>query len=229
MKGLYLACIFILTNFCAALAQSEQTKNIPIKLSNLSQYFEASTLPSSVINSSIFYNQSHEKRSFENFDRRFIIVHFWASWCMECKRELSALNKLQKDFRKKALLVLAISEDFKPVKDIDDFYAKNKIDYLDIYIDKKRHIYETLNINHLPASFLFDIDGNLIAQSKPRNEVDWQDEDLLKFINENIAKIPLLPPEYKLERDKFEAPKEEVKKTISKTQTTNNQKKIFIN
>ena len=168
----------------------------------------------------------------ENYDNRFIIVHFWASWCMECQGELLALNKLQKEFRKKALLVFAISEDFKGIGAIDEYFTKHQIDYLDLYSDKKSKIYQSLNVNHLPVSYLVDFDGKVIAQSIPGSIVDWNNEELKEYLEAKVSKYQLLPPEFKKSRDKYEPPKQAVEnKTLDQKnkETKKNKSHLFIN
>jgi len=148
---------------------------------------------------------------------------------MDCTGELIALNNLQKDFRKKALLVLTISEDFKNVEAIDKFFIKYKIDYLDIYFDKKNKIYESLGIHHLPASYLLDFNGNIIARSIPGIPVNWEDPELKRYLDEKTTAIQLLPPEFKKLRDKYEPPKEVKTKAQQKKKTKSKKEEIFIN
>lgn len=216
--------ILFITFACISIAETKsELKNSQNDL--LNSYFKEES-PDIKFNDIVFYNQDKEKRSLENFDNRFIIIHFWATWCMECQNELMALNKLQKDFRKNALVVLALSEDFKDASAIDEYFTKHKIDMLDIYMDKKNAIYKGLNINHIPASYLIDFDGKVLASSLPGKVVDWDDEDLRKFFNSKLENHHLLPPEYKAVRDVFVKPEEAVDK--SKTDSTK-KNEIIIN
>jgi len=74
--------IFILYSFCCFANQEQTTKTEVVPtLPSFLQKVE-SPIPLSI--ESIFYNQKMEKKSLEIFDNRFIIVHFWASWCMDC-------------------------------------------------------------------------------------------------------------------------------------------------
>ncbi len=193
----------------------------------LPEFFEEIKSPIALSNNSVFYNQLMEKRTLENFENRFIIVNFWASWSMDCNNELIALNDLQKTFRKKPLLVITLSQDFKEVDFIDNYFNKHKIDYLDIYLDRKGKIYQSLDINHLPASYLVDFDGRIIARSIPGILVDWSDENFRAFLESKLSKHQLLPPEFKKTREKYEAPTQSVKKEIVKPQS--NKPKILIN
>ena len=236
MKKLYINWTFIITLFLSSVAFSEVNEETKIDKSNnslsLPSFFQESDF-SSVPFNSVFYNQTMEKKSLENFDNRFIVVYFWSTWCMECQGELIALNRLQKEFRKKALLVIALSEDFKAASEIDKYFTKHKIDFLDIYIDKKSSIYKGLNINHLPASYLIDFNGNVIAQSLPGVVIDWDDEDIKKFLESKVNQHQLLPPEFKSARDKYipldsKEVNEEVKKETKKKKSEE-KSKIFIN
>lgn len=227
VKKLYINLIFIITIFFANFSFSEQVENDKSQNSlNLPPSFKEVISPAISFNNSLFYNQAMEKKSLENFDNRFIIIHFWATWCMDCQNELVVLNKLQKEFRKKALLVLAISEDFKEIAAIDEYFTKNKIDFLDIYVDKRNSIYKSLGINHLPASYLVDFNGDVIATSLPGVPVDWDDESLKKFLEDKVSKHQLLPPEFKNMRDSYNSP---LKQKESKSLDQQKKVEILIN
>lgn len=219
---------FILMLLFSCVAFADQVTEKPAKLPS---FFKAVQDPINFSATSVFYNQQMERRTLEDFDNRFIIIHFWASWCIECKEELITLDKLQKYFRKKALLVIAISEDFKIPKVLDEYFTKNKIEYLDIYFDKKNKIYQGLGINYLPVTYLMDFNGNIIAHSMPGIPIDWDDPELIKFLDEKSNQHQLLPPEFKKVRDKYEEPKEVEQKNKKPKKEENKKKKssIFIN
>ncbi len=227
MRKLYKKYLVILVLFMSFYSYADQVNAKPAAPAKLPSFLEPVDQPLSFTGKSIFYHQSMEQRSLESFDNRFIIVHFWATWCMECTNEIISLNNLQKNFRKKPLLVLAISEDFKDVAAIDKFFTKYKIDYLDIYLDKKNKIYQSLEINHLPASYLVDFNGNIIARSKIGIPINWEDAELQKYLEEKLALHQLLPPEYKKTRDKYEPPKEPKKEEVKNKPTKKS--KLFIN
>jgi len=206
LKKLYIKLIFIIAIFCSTNSFCEQMQEDNAQeATKLPSFFRDLSSSSITFNDSVFYSQYMEKKALENFDNRFVIIHLWATWCMDCQNELITLNKLQKEFRKKPLLVLAISEDFKNVSSINEYFTKHKIDFLDIYLDKKNAIYNYLGLNHLPASYLVDFNGNVIASSIPGFPVDWEDEMVKKYIEGKVNEHHLLPPEYKSPRDIFKA------------------------
>ena len=207
IKGLYSKLLIFLLVF----SNISVASNLP---PYLQEYFEEVKKQDHALLIKNFYTQNNQATNLDNFDNRFIVLHFWASWCMDCSIEIAKLNLLQKEFRKKSLLVIAVSEDYKDVSEIDKYFIKNKIDYLDIYIDKKNDIYQYLMLNNLPTSYLIDFNGNMIAKSKPGKKIDWTSDDMLDYFEEKVSKLQLLPPEYKKEREKFVEPevKAETKK-----------------
>lgn len=228
MSKVYIKLFIILTFFLSSFSLADEKLN---KELDLPEGFEPIKAPIILPLSSVFYNQKDAKISIEDFDNRFIIVHFWASWNMDCEVELIALNNLQKEFRKKALLVLALSEDFKGIEAIDKYFIKHKIDYLDIYLDKKNKIYNKLAINHLPVTFLIDFNGKIIARSKPNKMINWNDQEIKYYLEEKVSKYNLLPPEYKKPREEYIPPKKiENKDNVNKKNNMITKKnKLFIN
>jgi peroxiredoxin len=225
MSKVYIKLFIILIFFLSRVSLAGEALN---KQPDLPEGFEPIKTPITLPLTSVFYNQDGNKTSMENFDNRFIILHFWASWSMDCELELVALNNLQQEFRKKALLILALSEDFKGIDAIDKYYTKHKIDYLDLYQDKKNKIYNKLAINHLPATYLVDFNGKVIAKSKPNKMINWNDEEIKDYLEEKVSKYNLLPPEYKKTREEYIAPKntEEINK---KNKIVTKKNKLFIN
>jgi thiol-disulfide isomerase/thioredoxin len=227
IKFLFLILI-VLNSFSSISMELENNKKEPTPA--IPPSFKKIESPIALSIDSIFYNQRMEKKSLEVFENRFIIVHFWASWCMDCHSELIALNRLQRDFRKKALTIVVVSEDFKGINTIDAFFTKHKIDYLDIYVDKKNKIYDSLKLSHLPVSYLIDLNGAVIAESTPGVPVEWDNEDLQKFLEYKVKDIQLLPPEYKTTREAYN-PEFEIKevKPAPKKPKTKTQSKLLIN
>lgn len=228
---IYTKLLFISVLFFSSIVSAEEPQETSLenslKTKNIPSIFQKVTSPIAITLDSIFYNQDMEKKTLDNFENRFIIIHFWASWCMDCQSELIALNRLQKEFRKKALMVIVISEDFKGISTIDSFFTKHQIDYLDIYLDKKKSIYNKLMINHLPASYLMDFDGKIIASSTPGVPIDWDNEELKEYLEYKVSQHQLLPPEYKTIRKEYIPPKITAPEPV--TEKPREKSKLFIN
>ena len=107
-----------------------------------------------------------------------LIVNFWASWCIPCKREMPSLEKLAKNSPE--IKVYAINME-KPNKlRTRDFYKSIGITSLDIYFDPEFKLVKQFKMRGLPTSILIDKNGKEFARVV--GEIDFYSEDFQDFI-----------------------------------------------
>jgi len=93
---------------------------------------------------------------------KVVVLNFWATWCPPCRKEMPDLEALYQQFKGQGLLILAISdEDAGKVK---PFIAQQKVTY-PILLDPGRKVNELFQIEGIPKTFVYDRNGNLVAQS----------------------------------------------------------------
>ncbi|AZL15894.1 TlpA family protein disulfide reductase [Rickettsiales endosymbiont of Stachyamoeba lipophora] len=138
---------------------------------------------------SSFLTAKNEQINFEKYDENVLIVHFWATWFQPSYLELQELDQLQKDYRKKPLKVIAISEDFKDLEIIKDYYKKYNIKHLEIFVDPKNALFKKMLIKSLPFSFIVDKNYNII-EILP-GTVNWKDPKIRKSLDQLTAEKPI--------------------------------------
>jgi thiol-disulfide isomerase/thioredoxin len=62
-----------------------------------------------------FQRADNGKGALRDFRGRYTVVHFWASWCGPCKKQLPALARLHEQFAARGLATLGLSLDDDPV------------------------------------------------------------------------------------------------------------------
>ena len=93
---------------------------------------------------------------------KLTLVHFWATWCGPCVRELPRIDALQRDYGDQGLKVLAISLDGEgKTKKVADFYAAHGITNLKVYVDTGTAM-QTIALGALPTTFFLDKDGLVV-------------------------------------------------------------------
>ena len=111
-----------------------------------------------------------------------MIINFWASWCLPCKREMPSLAKLAEKYPD--IKVYAINME-KPNKlRAGDFFKNLGITSLDIYFDPDFKLVKTFKMRGLPTSILIDKNGREFG--RVIGEVDFNSEvfsELLKKYN----------------------------------------------
>lgn len=120
--------------------------------------------------------------SIKDFRGKYILIDFWASWCLPCRKENPQLIKAHQKYSKKNFEILSVSSD----KERDLWLAAIKDDGAGIW----KHVsdlkgienYVTWNIfkiTAIPANYLIDPQGKIIAK-------DLSGEELLAKLNELI-------------------------------------------
>lgn len=110
---------------------------------------------------------------------RWSFVHFWASWCGPCKREMPAISGLIKHFSNQEIRIILVntSEDEEAV-----FAFLGGIDPdMKTYMDRDGQVTEKWNPRGLPATYLVDPDGIIRYQALGGRK--WLQEDYLRFLN----------------------------------------------
>ena len=101
-----------------------------------------------------------------------MIINFWASWCLPCKREMPSLAKLSEKYPD--VKVYAINME-KPNKlRARDFFKNLGISSLDIYFDPDFNLVKTFKMRGLPTSILIDKNGKEFGRVV--GEVDFNSE-----------------------------------------------------
>jgi thiol-disulfide isomerase/thioredoxin len=91
---------------------------------------------------------------------RPLLLHFWASWCAPCRRELPALDARLAPWQAAGLQLRAISIDREPEK-ARRFAAELEL-AMPLYLDSPDGLAKQLDLPALPCSYLFDGDGALL-------------------------------------------------------------------
>lgn len=138
-----------------------------------------------------FFNEENEKVFLDQFEGKTILLVFWASWCGSCIEELPSLDTLQKDFRKLAFEVVAISEDFGGIKAVRDHFVKYGIRHLTLYHDYRNALFKGMSIAGLPTAYLVDPDGKIKMIFK--GNIKWHDDEIRDIILAEIPGNPQVP------------------------------------
>jgi thiol-disulfide isomerase/thioredoxin len=116
---------------------------------------------------------------------RVVIVHFWATWCPPCRRELPVLLSLAAELRRAGRVeLLAVSVD-------DDWTTLNTYFDGEIPAEVVRATTKDVHLQYgastLPDSYLVDRDGNLVQRFAGAQ--DWRDPQL-RAVLEDLLRDP---------------------------------------
>ena len=115
--------------------------------------------------------------SLSSLKGKYVILDFWASWCVPCRHNNPHLKELYKKYNKSGLEVVCVADDDQSPEDWRNAVEKDgigmfhhvlrglKMQYEPEFImDKTNDISEKYAVHFLPTKYLIDKDGRIIGK-----------------------------------------------------------------
>lgn len=93
---------------------------------------------------------------------KIVLVNFWATWCPPCRKEMPDLQALFDKYKGQGLIVLSISDE--EAAKVAPFIKQQNITY-PIVLDPGDKVHELYRVDGIPKSFVYNRDGQLVAQA----------------------------------------------------------------
>ena len=107
-----------------------------------------------------------------------MILNFWATWCVPCKKEMPSLERLSKKYPE--ILIYPINLEKPNLAKTKTFFEDLGISTLNIYFDSEFALVKLFNMRGVPTSILIDKNGREFA--RVIGEVDFFDKSFVNFL-----------------------------------------------
>ncbi|MDE0697900.1 MAG: TlpA disulfide reductase family protein [Boseongicola sp.] len=115
-----------------------------------------------------------------DFNGKFVLVNFWATWCAPCRKEMPMLSELQREFGGERFEVVTIATGRNSIQGIRRFFQETGVDNLPLYLDPRQDLARSMAVLGLPATVILDMDGREIARM--RGDAEWYGESARAII-----------------------------------------------
>jgi peroxiredoxin len=92
-----------------------------------------------------------------------VLLNFWATWCGPCKVEIPWFMELEKEYAPQGLVIVGVSMDDDPRKDVPKFAQEMKIDY-PILIGTEAVADQYGGVDGLPVTFYINREGKIVKK-----------------------------------------------------------------
>ncbi|MCG9698490.1 TlpA disulfide reductase family protein [Shewanella sp. Isolate11] len=133
-----------------------------------------------------FKDAAGKEIDFSQYRGKVVMINMWATWCPPCVRELPALDRFKGKFDPAKFTVLPISIDQNGKQQVEPFLQSLEMGSFETYYDQEQALGAVFPLDTIPATFILNKQGELIAFV--RTFVDWDDAKAVELINSFLDK-----------------------------------------
>ena len=93
---------------------------------------------------------------------KVVIVDFWASWCVPCRRSFPWLNEMQAKYADQGLVIIGVNEDTSE-EDVAGFLADYPARF-EIVRDNEGLLATKFEVVAMPSSYIVGRDGKIVTR-----------------------------------------------------------------
>lgn len=127
-------------------------------------------------------------KSLADFKGKVVLLNIWASWCVPCREEMPALDKLEQELGGKDFAVVAVNIDKGGPDKARAFLAETGATHLGLYTDPTSKMFAVLKTVGMPTTLVLDRDGKEIGRLV--GPADWSSPEAKRVVEAALAAKP---------------------------------------
>lgn len=127
-----------------------------------------------------FADEKGRAVTLQDFRGKLVLLNVWATWCVPCRKEMPALDRLQARLGSPNFEVVALSIDRGGAFVVRAFYDEVGIRALRIYVDKTSDAATDLGVVAIPVTLLIDREGREIGRKI--GPAEWDSPEAVTLI-----------------------------------------------
>lgn len=114
-------------------------------------------------------------------ENKYTLVEFWASWCGPCRAEIPHMKKAYERFNKKGFQIVSFTLDHDRAR-WNKASTEEKLPWVNVgdLLAYKSPVVKMFGISGVPANYLVDSSGKIIAMNLRQNNLDEKLAELLE-------------------------------------------------
>lgn len=132
-----------------------------------------------------FEDAADRRLTLANFRGKIVLLNVWATWCLPCRGEMPALDRLQRALGGPHFQVIALSIDSGGVPAVKRYFDALRMHALGVYVDPTMHAANALGITGTPTTFLIGRSGCEVGRHM--GPAKWDSSGTERFLRSFIA------------------------------------------
>ncbi|MEM9707840.1 MAG: TlpA disulfide reductase family protein [Pseudomonadota bacterium] len=132
-----------------------------------------------------FSTPEGQEHTLADWEGKYVLLNFWATWCAPCREEMPALDALQEEFRGENFEVVTVATGRNTLTGIQKFFEEEGIANLPILLDPKSRLGADMGVLGLPITVILNPEGEEIARM--RGDAEWYSDSARSIIGALLA------------------------------------------
>ncbi|MCQ0092019.1 TlpA disulfide reductase family protein [Roseovarius sp. M141] len=132
------------------------------------------------VSTSTFTTQDGGTATLADFEGKYVLLNFWATWCAPCRKEMPMLSELQTEFGGDDFEVLTLATGRNPVPAIEGFFDEIGVTNLPTHRDPGQKVARDMGVLGLPITVIIDPEGREVARMQ--GDAHWSSDSAKAMI-----------------------------------------------
>ena len=128
-----------------------------------------------------FLDAKNRQLNLNDYQGNLILLNFWATWCVPCKKEMPSLDLLQVHENLNNLKIFPINVGQDNIEKASNFFEDLEIKNLKLYFDSPITLAKKFGLRGIPTSILFNKEGLEFARIV--GSIDFEDKEFIEWLN----------------------------------------------
>ncbi len=125
------------------------------------------------------------EQSLGQFRGKVVLLHFWATWCTPCRKEMPVLHKFWQEFQNQGLELVSVNVDRGSRKPVEAFLEEVKLPFRTL-LDPDGEVRNTYEVFAMPTTYIIGRDGRIIGRII--GERDWSGNKAQSLVRDLLAR-----------------------------------------
>lgn len=131
-----------------------------------------------------FVDGEGRELSLADFRGRTILLNIWATWCVPCRKEMPALDRLQAKLGGSEFEVIPLSIDREGLPAVEAFYRELGLKDLGIYVDVAGKAVGKLGVIGIPMTLLINPEG--LEVGRLAGPAEWDGPEMVEALQQQL-------------------------------------------
>ncbi|MCE0506379.1 MULTISPECIES: TlpA family protein disulfide reductase [unclassified Roseivivax] len=121
-----------------------------------------------------------------DYEGKWVLVNFWATWCAPCRKEMPALAELQDELGGEDFEVVTIATGRNPKPAMESFFSEIGVDSLPLHRDPGSALARQMGVLGLPITVILNPEGQEVARLT--GDADWAAPEAKALLTEIVSR-----------------------------------------